>query len=44
MISHHDLSVFEQYADKVYRFVPLMGGVVEVTEVLKPPREGDAPA
>lgn len=35
MISHHDLSVFEQYADKVYRFVPLMGSVVEVVEVLK---------
>jgi DNA repair exonuclease SbcCD ATPase subunit len=35
MISHHDLSVFEQFADKVYRFVPLLGGVVEVSEVLK---------
>ena len=35
MISHHDLSIFERYADKVYRFVPLMGGVVEVTEVSK---------
>jgi ABC-type dipeptide/oligopeptide/nickel transport system ATPase component len=35
MISHHDLSVFEQFADKVYRFVPLLGGVVEVSEVSK---------
>jgi DNA repair exonuclease SbcCD ATPase subunit len=35
MISHHDLSMFEQFADKVYRFVPLLGGVVEVTQVLK---------
>lgn len=43
MISHHDLSVFEQYADKVYRFAPLMGGVVDVTQVLKPPSIGDAP-
>ncbi len=35
MISHHDLAIFEQYADKIYRFVPLMGGVVEVTEVAR---------
>lgn len=41
MISHHDLSVFEQYADKVYRCVPLMGGVVEVTQVLKPASNAD---
>ena len=33
--SHHDLPVFEQFADKVYRFVPLLGGVVEVSQVLK---------
>jgi ABC-type glutathione transport system ATPase component len=33
MISHHDLHVFERFADKIYRFVPLMGGVVEVNEV-----------
>lgn len=36
MISHHDLSIFEQFADKIYRFTPLLGGVVEVTEALKP--------
>lgn len=41
MISHHDLSVFEQYADKIYEFVPLMGGVVEVREVSKPAGELD---
>jgi DNA repair exonuclease SbcCD ATPase subunit len=41
MISHHDLSMFEQFADKVYRFVPLMGGVVEVSQVLKSPADGD---
>jgi len=35
MISHHDLSVFEQFADKIYRFTPLMGGVVEVNEVAR---------
>ena len=42
MVSHHDLSIFEQYADKVYHFVPLMGGVVEVVEVLKPAADSDA--
>lgn len=42
MISHHDLYVFEQYADKVYQFVPLMGGVVEVREVSKPAPVADA--
>lgn len=41
MISHHDLSVFERYADKIYRFVPLMGGVVEVCEVAKAASEAD---
>lgn len=34
MISHHDPSVFERFADKIYRFTPLMGGV-EVHEVAK---------
>jgi len=33
--------VFEQFADKIYRFVPLLGGVVEVTQVLKPVSDGD---
>jgi len=42
MVSHHDLSIFEQYADKAYHFVPLMGGVVEVVEVLKPAADSDA--
>ena len=36
MISHHDQSVFERFADKIYRFAPLMG-VVEVREVAKSP-------
>lgn len=30
MISHHDLATFKRYADKIYQFVPLMGGVTEV--------------
>ena len=33
MISHHDLSVFEQFADKIYRFTPAGGGAVDVHEV-----------
>lgn len=41
MISHHDLSTFERYADKIYQFVPLMGGVVEVREVAKAAPEMD---
>jgi len=41
MISHHDLSMFEQFADKIYRFVPLLGGVVEVSQLLKPARNED---
>jgi DNA repair exonuclease SbcCD ATPase subunit len=41
MISHHDLSVFEQFADKVYRFIPLLGGVVEVSQILKSAADED---
>lgn len=33
MISHHDRSIFERYADRLYEFKPRMGGVVEVLEV-----------
>lgn len=42
MISHHDLALFEQYADKVYEFVPQPGGAVEVREVSRPPSQPDA--
>lgn len=41
MISHHDQSMFEQFADKVYRFTPLMGGVVDVREVGKDSANAD---
>ncbi len=27
MISHHDVSAFEQYADKIYQFIPTVHGV-----------------
>lgn len=33
MISHHDISAFELYADKIYRFTPIAGGAVEVTQI-----------
>lgn len=41
MISHHDLATFERYADKIYQFVPLMGGATEVREVAKAATERD---
>ncbi len=44
MISHHDVALFERYADKIYRFTPLMGGTVAVSEVAKPPGVADGPA
>ncbi len=40
MISHHDQCIFERFADKIYRFTPLMG-VVEVHEVAKPATVAD---
>lgn len=36
MISHHDVAIFEKYADKIYRLAPMMGGVVRVQEVSTP--------
>jgi hypothetical protein len=41
MISHHDIAVFEQYADKIFQFVPTNGGVVSVREVAAPATEKD---
>lgn len=35
MISHHDLATFERHADKIYQFIPLMGGGVKVREVAR---------
>ena len=32
MISHHDIAVFEQYADKIFQFVPTGGGAVQCAE------------
>lgn len=33
MISHHDVGLFEKYADKIYRFNPSADGVIQVEEV-----------
>lgn len=40
MISHHDIGLFEKYADKVYRLNPSREGV-EINEVNAAPVEGD---
>jgi len=37
MISHHDVALFERYADKIYQFTPKPNGVVEVRQVQAPP-------
>jgi ABC-type glutathione transport system ATPase component len=41
MISHHDISAFERYADKIYRFTPMPEGV-KVMEMFAGPVERDA--
>ncbi len=40
MISHHDVNLFEKYADKIYQFQPA-GSEVKVTEVLNRALESD---
>jgi len=41
MISHHDVEIFERYADKIYQLVPQAEGGVEVRQVLAPPETVD---
>jgi ABC-type Mn2+/Zn2+ transport system ATPase subunit len=41
MISHHDIGLFEKYADKVYRLAPDREGI-QIGEVNPQPVEGDA--
>lgn len=41
MISHHDVSIFEQYADRIYQCVPVGNGRVEVRQVHAAPVETD---
>ena len=40
MISHHDIGLFEKYADKIYRFEP-NGSAVHVAQVLQNAEEQD---
>jgi ABC-type glutathione transport system ATPase component len=41
MISHHDVSIFERYADRIYTFVPDAKGSVEVRRWSPPPAHSD---
>ena len=41
MISHHDIGLFEKYADKVYRLNPNRDGL-EIREINASPVEGDS--
>ena len=41
MISHHDTALFERYAEKVYRFVPVGGGAVRVEAAGGEPPQSD---
>ena len=41
MISHHDVSIFERYADRIYEFVPDGKGAVEVRRYESGPGEAD---
>ncbi len=40
MISHHDISAFEQFADKIYQFIPTVDGL-HVTERVPGPLSSD---
>lgn len=44
MISHHDVSIFERYADRIYEFVPDGNGAVEVRLFESQPVERDREA
>ncbi len=37
MISHHDIGLFEKYADKIYRFEPTVDGALSVEEATSVP-------
>ena len=41
MISHHDVSLFERYAERIYQFQPGEGGRVEVRQVMSAPLTPD---
>jgi hypothetical protein len=46
MISHHDVSLFERYADRIYQFVPNGEGGVNVRLLADRPvvADGEVPA
>lgn len=44
LISHHDRSVFERFADRVYEFIPQPDGTVRVEESDPSPTQDDGPA
>jgi DNA repair exonuclease SbcCD ATPase subunit len=44
MVSHHDLMIFERYADRIYQFQPTGDGSVEVQLVGSTPDEPDEQA
>jgi len=41
LISHHDVALFERYADKIYQFTPKPNGGVEVRLLQAPPSIAD---
>jgi len=41
MISHHDVGVFEQYADRIYTFIPDAKGSIEARRWSPPPANAD---
>ena len=44
LISHHDVALFERFADRIYQFIPCPDGSVEVSEVCTAPPEPDQAA
>jgi DNA repair exonuclease SbcCD ATPase subunit len=44
MISHHDVALFERYADKIFEFIPGPPGTVKVREVAPQAAHADGPA
>jgi DNA repair exonuclease SbcCD ATPase subunit len=41
MISHHDVALFERYADRIFQFSPRGDGGVEVRRIAAPPADPD---
>jgi len=41
MISHHDVALFERFADRIFQLSPLANGAVEVRRVFEAPAEPD---